>query len=148
MAKASGLLWNVSMVAGALILSIVAVAALRRALLRGRDVRSSATWGCGYAEPTARMQYTASSFAQPLTSLLDSILRVRKKEVSPRGLFPKEASLETHTDDVARRWLYRPVFLGISSVSALLRVIQHGLVNIYILYIALTLAALLIWKLL
>jgi len=135
------------MVSGALVLLVIAVALLRKALLRGRQVDFSATWGCGYAEPTARLQYTASSFAQPLTGLFESILRGRKKEVAPHGLFPNDASLETHTDDVARRWLYHPMFLGISRVLAFLRVIQHGLVNIYILYIALTLAVLLIWKL-
>jgi len=145
--QTTGLLWNVTLVAGALILSVLAVVTLRRTLLRGKEIGSSETWGCGYAHPTARMQYSASSFAQPLTRLFGSILRVRKKEVSAGGLFPKEASFETHTDDVARQWLYRPMFLGIGRVAGLLRVIQHGLVNVYILYIALTLAVLLIWKL-
>src|SRR5438067_1498749 len=33
------------------------------------------TWDCGYARPTARMQYTASSFAQIVVRLFRSVLR-------------------------------------------------------------------------
>ena len=34
------------------------------------------TWDCGYAQPTPRMQYTASSFAQPLTDLFASCCKL------------------------------------------------------------------------
>lgn len=43
------------------------LAMLRWRLLHKREVVTNVTWDCGYAAPTARMQYTASSFAQPLT---------------------------------------------------------------------------------
>ena len=37
------------------------------AVRRRRPPVPAETWGCGYAEPTPRMQYTASSFAAPKT---------------------------------------------------------------------------------
>ncbi len=147
LAKSAGLLWKVSLMGGVLIGAILAVALLRKVLLRGRDIRSSVTWDCGYAQPGARMQYSASSFAQPLTALFKSLLRIRSTETPPNGYFPKEGSLETHTDDLARQQLYRPIFSGIGQGAALLRVMQHGRINLYILYIALTLVVLLVWKL-
>ena len=58
---------------------------LRHRLLVGREVSLSGTWDCGYARPTARMQYTASSFAQPLTNMFGFLLRTRRRFVAPPG---------------------------------------------------------------
>ncbi len=54
-------------VAGALAGLVAALALLRALLLRNRNVGRELTWDCGYVKPDARMQYTSSSFAQPLT---------------------------------------------------------------------------------
>ncbi len=42
---------------------------IRRRLLRGRDVRRAATWGCGFTTPNVRMQYTGESFAEGLQAI-------------------------------------------------------------------------------
>jgi len=93
------------------------------------------------------MQYTASSFAQPLTGLFASVLRTRRRLEPPQGILPSEASLATDTPDVARERVYRPVFTGIDGALGRLRWLQHGKVHLYVLYIALTLLLLLVWKL-
>ena len=72
------------------LLVTVALVLLRRSLLAGRRVEQSVTWGCGYAQPTPRIQYTASSFAQPLTDLFRPLLGTRKRILRPRGFFPTE----------------------------------------------------------
>ena len=148
LADTGGLLGKISLAAGGLIFVMVIVAGLRWVLLRGREVRSAVTWDCGYARPSARMQYSASSFAQPLTHLFKWILCTKSEEHLPAEIFPKIAAFETRTDDLARQRLYRPAFLGIGRAASVLRVIQHGRVNLYILYIAATLVVLLVWKLL
>ena len=119
----------------------------RRWLLAGRDVSSTVTWDCGYARPTARMQYTASSFAQPLTWFFRVFLQTHTKLAPPVDFFPASASLVTHTDDVCREKFYRPMFRSVGWLLSRLRWLQHGRVQIYVLYIALTLLALLLWKL-
>ena len=131
----------------ALLVLIAALAWLRRRLLAGRTVDQSVTWDCGYAQPTPRMQYTASSFAQPLMTLFAPLLRTRRKLAAPEGYFPHAASLTTATPDVARTALYEPVFSGVGWVLARLRWLQHGRIQLYVLYIALTLLVLLLWKL-
>jgi formate hydrogenlyase subunit 3/multisubunit Na+/H+ antiporter MnhD subunit len=140
------LLW---ITAGAVVLLALVggLALLRRKLLAGRQVGEAGTWDCGYAAPTARMQYTASSFAQPLTDLFRLFLRTRRAGKGPQGLFPKEASLETHTPDVFRDGLFRPAFLGAAWLMRRLRWLQHGRLQLYVLYIVLTLLVLLVWKL-
>jgi formate hydrogenlyase subunit 3/multisubunit Na+/H+ antiporter MnhD subunit len=134
--------------AGAGVLAlIVALAFLRRSLLARRPVGEGPTWDCGYARPSPRMQYTASSYAQPLTSLFQPLLRTRRQASPPQGLFPERAALATEAPDPAREYLYRPAFAGVGRALAALRWLQHGRVHLYVLYIALTLVVLLLWKL-
>jgi formate hydrogenlyase subunit 3/multisubunit Na+/H+ antiporter MnhD subunit len=120
---------------------------VRWRLLANREVGETGTWDCGYAAPTARMQYTSSSFAQPLTDLFRTVLRTRAIVKPPVGFFPAPGSLATETPDACREDLYRPVFMGIGRVLGCLRRVQHGNLRIYVLYIAVTLLALLVWRL-
>jgi formate hydrogenlyase subunit 3/multisubunit Na+/H+ antiporter MnhD subunit len=133
--------------ATAMLAAIVLLTILRRRLLRGRQIASSVTWDCGYAAPSPRMQYTAASFAQPLTDLFGVILRTRRHCAPPAGLFPSGGSLETETPDAARETLFRPAFTSVAWALSKLRWLQTGNAHLYVLYIALTLVALLGWKL-
>jgi hydrogenase-4 component B len=146
-AQTGGILSFVTAGGIGLLAVIAALAGLRSWLLSGRPVATTQTWGCGYGRPTPRMQYTASSFAQPLTDLFSVLLLSRRHLAPPAGLFPRAASLATETADVCGERLYAPVFSGIGRGLAALRWLQHGRVHLYVLYIALTLVVLLIWKL-
>jgi formate hydrogenlyase subunit 3/multisubunit Na+/H+ antiporter MnhD subunit len=131
----------------ALIVLVALLAGLRRALLARRVVSAAPTWDCGYAAPSPRMQYTGSSFTQPLADLFAPLLRTRVHVVPPDGAFPRAASLATETPDLCGDRMYGPAFAGIESALAAFRWLQHGGVHLYVLYIALTLVALLVWKL-
>jgi hypothetical protein len=93
------------------------------------------------------MQYTASSYAQPITTLFGFILQTRQSVHPPEGLFPVKAELHTHTDDVFTQKLFQPLFLGIERLLQRLHWLQQGRVQIYILYLTVTLLTLLIWNL-
>jgi hydrogenase-4 component B len=120
---------------------------LRLRLLKRRNVREAVTWDCGYARPTSRMQYTAASFAQPITDLFHGILRTRRHVQQPEGTFPKSAAVETHTPDVFQALLFRPIFAGVQKGLEAFRWLQHGNVHLYVLYILITLLTLMFWKL-
>ncbi|TAM57014.1 MAG: hypothetical protein EPN53_00325 [Acidobacteria bacterium] len=129
------------------LLAAVALAVLaRRFLLRGRTVTAAPTWGCGYAAPTARMQYTASSFAQPLVDLFRPVLRTAAFGTPPSGAFPGPASFASATPDPVDRGLYRPLFAGAAALFGRLRWVQHGRIQLYLLYLVATLLILLLWK--
>jgi len=128
-------------------LALAGLIALRSSLLAGRERGESGTWDCGYAAPSARMQYTASSFAQPLTELFAPFLCARERSAGPEGLFPERATFATETPDAFRERLYRPAFEGALKAAWKLRWLQHGRIQLYVLYIALTLMALLLWRL-
>jgi len=123
----------------------IVLVVVRKLLLSGREIGESGTWDCGYAQPTERMQYTSSSYAQPITWFFASVLRTRKTLKAPEGLFPADASLHTETPDVSMEHGYRPAFSLINWLFSKLQWIQHGRVNFYVMYIALTIVVLLVW---
>src|SRR5260370_42470730 len=61
------------------VVAVVAVLAwiLRALRLAVAGVRRAPVWGCGFQHPTPRMQYTASSFAQPLVTQFRLFIRNR-----------------------------------------------------------------------
>jgi len=145
--RTAGPLGSVTGCALGLLALVVVVLSLRGRLLGGRPVGEVVTWDCGYLQPSPRMQYTASSFAQPLTDLFGLLLGTRQRLSRPEGFFPEAASLSTETPDICRERVYRPIFSGLGRGLFAFRWLQHGRVQLYILYIALTLLALLLWKL-
>ncbi len=126
---------------------IVIFSIYRKLVLSARSIRNVGTWDCGYARPDARMQYTAASFAQPLTDLFKMFLGSLKKISVIKDIFPKDSAFHTNTSDLSEKYMYRPLFKWISSSFSQLHWLQKGRLQIYILYIALTLWVLLIWKL-
>jgi len=93
------------------------------------------------------MQYTAASFAQPLTDLFKMFLRSLKKISPIKDIFPAQSAFHTDTSDISEKYMYQPLFSWVSSSFSRLRWLQQGRLQIYILYIAMTLWILLIWKL-
>ncbi len=129
-----------------LVTVFVAIAFVRRSLLTGRTVGVADTWGCGYARPSARIQYTASSFSQPITTLFSWLLGVRYQKQRPEEIFPARASFASETPDLCHGNLYHPAFLRANWGFSKLRWLQQGKVQLYVLYIAVTLIVLLAWK--
>ena len=123
------------------------LAGLRWMMLRRRTVRTAATWDCGYAAPTARMQYTASSYAQPVMGMFQTVLRTRCDLRAPQGLFPVDAGLHSRTPDVFVQGVYEPAIRGIVRLATVFRRLQQGQTHLYILYILVTVLLLLIWNL-
>jgi formate hydrogenlyase subunit 3/multisubunit Na+/H+ antiporter MnhD subunit len=123
------------------------LAILRRFLLAGRPVDQVVTWDCGYARPTARMQYTSSSYAQPATAFFGPLLRPRRITAPPAGLFPGAASFSSETPDLCTEVVYRPALVAVSASAGRLRWLQHGRIHIYVMYIGITLLVLLLWYL-
>ena len=49
--------------------------AVMRLTIAARDRRRAENWGCGRTLQTARMEYTATSFAEPLQRVFDDVLQ-------------------------------------------------------------------------
>jgi hydrogenase-4 component B len=63
------------LIAIGLVVGGVTVVAMARWVGRGLPRRSAPVWGCGGTRLNPRMEYTATSFAEPLTRVFDDVLR-------------------------------------------------------------------------
>lgn len=119
---------------------------LKRIAVKFLLVERAQTWGCGYPAPTSRMQYTASSFADPLLQIFRNVSGYRVKGGRPEEYFPGEGEVSSRVTDAAEDFVFRPAFALIQRVSAKLKVIQCGYTQMYLLYIFIFLLIVLIWK--
>jgi hydrogenase-4 component B len=103
------------------------------------------TWDCGYAAPSARMQYTSSSFAEMIVRLLGWALRPKRHAPVLAEPFPRSARFESHVPDVVLDRGVRPLFELIGRGASRLRPFQSGSTHFYLLYILATLVVLLLW---
>ncbi|HTR54845.1 MAG TPA: proton-conducting transporter membrane subunit [Kofleriaceae bacterium] len=104
------------------------------------------TWDCGYAAPSARMQYTSSSFADMVVRLFAWALRPTRHAPHFTEPFPQHASFESHVPDTVLDRGVRPVFGVIGRAVGRLRPFQGGRLHVYLVYILATLLVLLLWR--
>jgi len=143
----SRLLLNINVAALVLLFLIGLLVLWRNKLLSGRKVAEAVTWDCGYTYPSSRMQYTASSFSEPITRLFAFILRTRHERTGGEGFFPQAGRLSTHTPDLGHEGFYRPVLKWAETRLYRFRRFQEGRIQLYVLYMIITLIVLLVWGL-
>jgi hydrogenase-4 component B len=120
---------------------MVAAGLLWRRARRG-GVTRAVTWDCGYAAPTPRMQYTAGSFAGIITEWFAWILRPERHEHRPEVVLPASASFTEHTPETVLEKIVEPASGVIMRASSMVRGLQRGRVQSYLLYLLIGLAAL------
>ena len=93
------------------------------------------TWDCGYAAPTSRMEYTATSFGQSVVKLFSFVLWPSRREPRIEGPFPSESRFSARVPDPVLDRALRPLFKSSRRWSSMVRVMQQGQTQLYILYI-------------
>ena len=112
-------------------------------IIKTRKHKKSITWDCAYVAPTSRMQYTAASFGNNLTSMFGWILRPKEHKPKIEEIHPEYAILESHVNEVVLDRLLVPVFRRIQIIFAWFFRFQQGQSQSYILYILITVILLL-----
>jgi hydrogenase-4 component B len=130
----------------ALIIMGVAIAAVLTLLGATRRAATALTWDCGYAEPTARMQYTASSIARGLVGFFSWAMPPVIHAPLPFSLFPSAARFESHVPDTVLDRALLPVLCRVRWVLGFARYFQHGRMQFYLVYLGVTLVVLLAWS--
>jgi formate hydrogenlyase subunit 3/multisubunit Na+/H+ antiporter MnhD subunit len=98
-------------------------------------VRLRETWGCGYRSVTARMQYSASSFAEELVKLGQPMLGLRVHWKPIAQVLPEARAFKSHGYDQIEEGLWVRLNRTIGRALMLLRWIQSGNIRHYVLYI-------------
>jgi hypothetical protein len=123
------------LLAAGLVIAVTLVAATRRALQR-TAVRRTEVWGCGRELQTARMEYTATSFGEPLTRVFEDVLRpthdLDVSHVAESRYYVEAASFHTSHDDAFERHGYGPAASGLAWWGTLARRVPNGSVHRYL----------------
>lgn len=119
-----------------------------RALSRSHPVRRFITWECGFGDLGPRTQYTASSFAQPISRLFGAIYSYAV-EITIKGRnrhhFPETVAVETMHEAHLETNVYAPLLKNIQRMAGIfLMRLQAGSIHQYLLYMAVVLG-LLLW---
>jgi NADH:ubiquinone oxidoreductase subunit 5 (subunit L)/multisubunit Na+/H+ antiporter MnhA subunit len=131
-----------ALLAGGLALAFFLVVILRRIAQRRSDLRltlrSAEPWGCGRELQTARMQYTATSFAEPLQQVFDDVLRPDRdldvSHLAESRYYTEKIAYRTSIGDVIEHNLYRPIIGAVYRWGLWARRLQNGSVHRYLAY--------------
>lgn len=108
--------------------------------------RSGPTWACGYAVSSPRMQYTASSFADPILRFFKTVVVFKVRSAKSGEYFPKKLELVSTVTDVPEHFVFRPFYALLRKFSKVLLRLQSGHIPQYLLYILVAVVGLLLWK--
>jgi hydrogenase-4 component B len=139
------LMTKVSIAMALFIFIIIFFFVIRTVLLAKRRVQIFKTWNCGYQGESSRLQYTASSFAQPFLQLTAELVQQKVQVHKEQVLFPAHASFESHAQDFSERLLIQPSIRLLNKFLNKFSWIQSGRMQQYIIYGLIFLVALLIW---
>jgi len=122
------------------LLILLGIVPLVMAIMRtNRRIRVSDTWGCGRVGQTPRMEYTSTSFAEPLRRVFAELYRPTKEltvDFHPESKYFVQ-SIEYKSD--IRTWfeefLYNPLLASTKWVSLRVRRLQSGSLHGYMSYL-------------
>jgi len=158
-AKASGWLWLTPVAAerasysGPLVFAwLVLVIGLLYFIFRARgvSVRRAPAWDCGFEKMTSRMQYTATSMSMPTRRIFGFAFSIREavSVVYRKGssIFPEKYVYRLKVRDHIWNYAYKPVAEASFWIARRVGRLQHGRIQIYLLYSFITLVVLLVFS--
>jgi len=125
--------------------AVVLGAAIAVALLKRRE-RIARTWACGLPGLTSRMQYTSTVFSKPIRFVFSSAYkpdRTIDRLPTDQPYFPVSVAYRSVRTVSYEKSIYRPFVELFLSAARQLRRMQTGNIQVYLLYIFLTLVSLL-----
>jgi hydrogenase-4 component B len=117
---------------------------------RRSRTRIAPTWDCGQRGLTPKMEYTATGFSKPLRMIFKALFRPRRevqREYDFSPYFTTTLRFESHVEEMFQTRIYRPLRWLVLYGSRRLRALQAGSLQAYLIYIFVTLLALLLFAL-
>lgn len=127
-----------------LFVALLTVVAFFLWLTRKQKVTAGITWDCG-TPLTPRMEITATGFSRSIIRVFANVLKpTLQSEIeyidAEQRYFPKSSSIQFELSDVYQSFFfYKPLSQLLTKISERARQIQSGNMNVYILYIFITL---------
>ena len=122
----------------ALLAVVIAAAGTLRALPARRARRAARLWDCGAGPLTARMEYTATSFAEPLQRVFDDVIApetgIDVTHLDEARYLVKAVAYRRRVPDRLEHRLYRPVLAAVHAWGTAGRRLAPGSVHRYLGY--------------
>lgn len=134
---------NITRVAALFLTTFMVILTLRTLFYRGKIITRSGTWGCGFTQPTVKMQYTGSSYAASMLEFFRPVAPLEETHPAIQGRFPAKTHYHSHVNDAAELQLERVIVRPVLWLFDRLRWLQHGDIHLYIGYILLAIILLL-----
>ncbi|NCP86570.1 hydrogenase 4 subunit B [bacterium] len=135
------------------LLALFALIPLVMKILRvNPKLRVSDSWGCGRVGQTPRMEYTATSFAEPLRRVFSELYRPTKEvtiDFNPESkYFVQSIDYKSDIRPWFEEFLYEPLLQKVRGWSRQVRQLQSGSLHGYLAYLFIALGLLLVSALL
>ncbi len=129
-------------IAAALLIAVLAAVTLSRWRSRRRPATEALPlWACGADGLTDRMQYTATSFAEPLQRVFDDVLRpdtdVEVTHHAESRYMTDSVRYRSRIGDAIEERFYTPIVRAVTAAAVLVRRAHTGSVHLYLAYGAL-----------
>lgn len=134
---------NITRAAAIFFFLLAIVLMIRSLLYKGKPITQTGTWGCGFTQPTPRMQYTGSSYAGSILDFFKPVAPVSETHPRIQGRFPVKTHYHSHVHDIAELNIGRLIVRPVLFLFDQLRWLQHGDIHLYIGYILLAIVVLL-----
>ncbi len=112
-------------------------------------VRRVPIWDCGFEKINARMQYTATSFSQPIRRIFGFLFHIREEvhteEPVRHSAYPEKLRYRLRVRDRFRYWLYQPIEDAAYFVARKVGRLQQGRIQMYLIYSFVTIIVLLVF---
>lgn len=138
--RLTGVLGAISplLIAVALVAAVVSVLAVLRLVATRRARRAARLWDCGAGPMSPRMEYTATSFAEPLQRVFDNVLAPESDvDVTPMkesAYLVERVEFHARVPDRVERRLYDPVLAAFAGLGRLATGLATGSVHRYLAY--------------
>lgn len=123
----------------------VAVSLFRKILYAKKEIGSGGTWGCGFTQPTVRMQYTGTSYAYEMVQFFNPFVPIKDTYSGIKKIFPGQTTWQSEVTDIAETGYQRYLMTPMLKLINKLRWIQHGHIQLYIGYIIVAIIVLLLF---
>jgi formate hydrogenlyase subunit 3/multisubunit Na+/H+ antiporter MnhD subunit len=132
---------------GLAVMMVATLAVVRRSRVR-HTVRNIAAWGCGRTVQTSRMEYTATSFAEPLQRVFDDVLHpeidVDVDHRTESRHYVQAIRYRVQQRDTFEQRVYLPLLALVRRWGDTARRVQNGSIHRYLTFSLITLIVVLV----
>jgi formate hydrogenlyase subunit 3/multisubunit Na+/H+ antiporter MnhD subunit len=125
---------SINYISAGFIAFVLILFGIRELANKNKLIEAAPTWGCGYANPSYKLQYTASSFVKSLMKLTKPFLAINKNSIKISSIFPAKTHHDTHPYDKLELILIDKPLKLLKQVMGWFLFLQRGRLQQSILY--------------